>query len=399
VINPLPAFNPCSPQFLSVIELSMNSPTHFATPEEVGLVPARWEAVRQQVLNRCSDGTLPSAGIIAGRSGAIVEPFFAGQQRLDQTAPIRDDAAFLVASITKPIVAMAALILIERGQMALSDKVIEYIPEFGKNGKNGIRIRHLVTHTSGLPDMLPNNVELREQEAPLSAFVAGTCECELDFAPGKGVKYQSMGLAILGEIVQRVSGMTCAEFVSQEIFEPLGMADSHLGVPGEWFAGDDPIANRIAEIQVPEVQQDAVWNWNRPYWRQLGAPWGGLVTTPGDLAKFCNMMLGHSETAVLAPATIRSATRNQIEVMPDVPEVDRRTRGWGLGWRLSWPAHSANFGDFLGPNTYGHWGATGTVLWIDPDLDAFFVLLTTRPQEPHGKYLAQISNMAAAAFA
>jgi CubicO group peptidase (beta-lactamase class C family) len=377
---------------------SQPSNLRFAQPEEVEINPARWQAVCRQVDERCADGALPAVGMIAGQGGLCIEPYHAGQQTIDGDSPIRNDAAFLVASITKPIVVMAALILIERGQMALSDKVIEYLPEFGKHGKNGVRIRHLVTHTSGLPDMLPNNVELREQQAPLSAFVAGTCECELDFAPGTGVKYQSMGLAILGEIIQRVSGMTCAEFVAREIFAPLGMADSHLGVPADWFVGDTPQSDRIAEIKTPDAQAAAVWNWNGPYWRQLGAPWGGLVTTASDLAKFCQMMLGHSESPVLSPATIRAATRNQIELMPDVPEVDRRTRGWGLGWRLSWPAHSANFGDFLGPNTFGHWGATGTVLWVDPDQDTFFVLLTTRPQEPHGKHLAQISNMAACIF-
>jgi CubicO group peptidase (beta-lactamase class C family) len=372
--------------------------TQFTLPQDLGLNPVRWDAVCRQLDDRCGDGTLPSAGMIAGRGPMLTKPYLAGHQTVDARVRIREDAAFLVASITKPVVAMAALTLIERGQMALSDKVIEYIPEFGTNGKNAVRIRNLVTHTSGLPDMLPNNVELREQQSPLSAFVEGTCKCELDFAPGKGVKYQSMGLAILGEIIQRVAGIPCSDYVTREIFQPLGMHDSHLGVPPTWFEGDSPECDRIAEIKVPEQQEDAVWNWNRPYWRQLGAPWGGLITTPRDLAIFCQMMLGHSEADILSPATIRSATRNQIEVMPDVPEVDRRTRGWGLGWRLSWPAHSANFGDFLGPKTYGHWGATGTVLWIDPDLDAFFILLTTRPQEPHGKYLAQISNMAAASF-
>ena len=370
----------------------------FSQPQDVGLNAARWEAACRQVAFRCDDRTFPSAGMIAGRGKLVVAPFLAGRQAVDGDDPIRDDATFLVASITKPIVAMAALTLIERGQMSLSDKVIEYIPEFGRNGKNGVRIRNLVTHTSGLPDMLPNNVELRERQSPLSAFVEGTCNCELEFAPGNGVKYQSMGFAILGEIIQRVSGLSCAEYVSQEIFQPLGMSDSHLGVPASWFEGEAPECARIAEIKVPEEQQNTNWNWNGAYWRQLGAPWGGLVTTTSDLAKFCRMMLGHGDADILSPATIRAATRNQLDVMPDVPEVDRRTRGWGLGWRLSWPAHSANFGDFLGRNTYGHWGATGTVLWIDPDSESFFILLTTRPQEPHGKYLAQISNMAAAAF-
>lgn len=365
---------------------------------DAGLNEARWSAACGQLRAWCEDGTLPSATLIAGRGDVTVAPVIYGSQDLQKTTPIRDDACFLVASITKPIVASTALMLVERGQLVLSDKVIDYIPEFGRNGKNGIRIRHLLTHTSGLPDMLPNNVELREAGSPLSAFVEGTCECELDFAPGKGSRYQSMGLAILGEIIQRVSGVPCAEFVRQEIFEPLGMSDSHLGLPDAWFDEEPRQADRVAQIRIPAEQEGKAWSWNERYWLQLGAPWGGLVTTASDLARFCRMMLGRSDVDVLSPATIQAATCNQLEEMPDVPEVARRTKPWGLGWRLNWPAHSANFGDFLGPRTYGHWGATGTVLWIDPDQAAFMVLLTTCPQEPHGTWLAKISNMVAAAF-
>ncbi len=128
---------------------------------------------------------------------------------------------------------------------------------------------------------------------------------------------------------------------------------------------------------------------------------GGLLTTPADLARFAQMMLNQGtfeNTRLLSPASIRTATRNQLQAMRGVPEEDRRVKPWGLGWRLHWPVHSANFGDLLGPNTYGHWGATGTVMWIDPELDAFAILFTTQPQEPHGKALARLSNVIASAF-
>jgi CubicO group peptidase (beta-lactamase class C family) len=91
-------------------------------------------------------------------------------------------------------------------------------------------------------------------------------------------------------------------------------------------------------------------------------------------------------------------TTNQLAAMPQVPEQERRGRPWGLGWRLNWPAHSANFGDLLGPRAYGHWGATGTLVWIDPDTEAFFVLFTTQPQEPEGRLLARLSNVISSAL-
>ena len=372
----------------------------FASCREAGVSEDRWAAACDLLKGFCSDGTISAAGLIVGRGAALLEPSLFGKQTLNGSDSIRDDAVFLVASITKPIVASALLLLVERGQLTLSDKVIDYVPEFGRNGKNAVRLRHLLTHTSGLPDMLPNNIELRRSHAPLSAFVDGTCEVELDFAPGRAVRYQSMGFAMLGEIIQRVSGVTCAEFVRREIFEPLGMLDSWLGLPESWFEGETPAVDRVAEIQVPDDMAGEDWNWNGRYWRMLGAPWGGLLTTPVDLARFCQMMLGcpASGEQILSPATIRAATRNQLESMPDVPETDRRTKPWGLGWRLNWPSHSANFGDFLGTRTYGHWGATGTVLWIDPEQETFAVLLTTKPQEPHGTWLARVSNAVTASF-
>jgi CubicO group peptidase (beta-lactamase class C family) len=104
------------------------------------------------------------------------------------------------------------------------------------------------------------------------------------------------------------------------------------------------------------------------------------------------------DAPIISRAAVRAATRNQFDSMREIPADDRRTRPWGLGWRLNWGAHSANFGDFLGPRAYGHWGATGTLMWIDPDLDASVILLTTQPQEPEGGYLARASNAIAAAM-
>jgi CubicO group peptidase (beta-lactamase class C family) len=107
------------------------------------------------------------------------------------------------------------------------------------------------------------------------------------------------------------------------------------------------------------------------------------------------MMLNHGRFEghqILSPMTVDAATANQLEPLRDVPEIDRRCKAWGYGWRLHWPAHSANFGDLVGPNTYGHWGATGTVLWIDPDREVFVIIFTTEPQEPLGTYIARLSN-------
>jgi CubicO group peptidase (beta-lactamase class C family) len=313
---------------------------------------------------------------------------------------LRDDSLFLVASITKPIVAAGVMLLVEQGQVSLDTRVEKLIPEFARNGVHQTTLRHLLTHTSGLPDQLPENAELRASRAPLSRFVAGACRVDLSFAPGKGVQYQSTGYALLGEVIERVSGRSCAAFLRDEVFAPLQMRDTELGAPQSWFAGTPPVIDRVPEIHVPPDQYLSTWGWNSEYWRRLGAPWGGVLSTTADIARFawCWLNAGRGPRgSVWSPATIAASSRNQLHAFAELPEAERRTRGWGFGWRLSWPGHSACLGDLLSPEAYGHWGATGTVLWIDPTLDLFAVVLTTEPAACHNGVLTRLSNLIAAA--
>lgn len=372
-------------------------------PEEVGLRRPAWNHCQTLLRSWTERDLIPAAGVVVGKGDRMIAPLLSGRQKLnDPHGTLRSDAIFLIASITKPIVAMGACLLIERGQLLLGDRVHDLLPEFAGERKYGATLRHLLTHTSGLPDMLPNNRQLRMAGAPLISFVEDTCDCEPAFPPGRGVQYQSMGFALLGEIITRVSGKPCAQFLKDEIFDPLGMSDTALGAPDSWFAGAEPKAARIPEVRVPQDQKEGHdWNWNSRYWRSLGAPWGGLLTTPADLGKFAALMLNRGMVdgkTILSAASVDSAVRNQLEPMRDVPEEDRRCKPWGLGWRLNWPAHSENFGDLLSPVTYGHWGATGTVFWIDPAAGVWAVILTTQPMEPQGRYLARLSNAIAAAF-
>lgn len=361
----------------------------------------RW----QQALNLAAEWAVarkaPAITLVTGTRDRIEGPASFGSLTIGGAVALPAKPIYLIASITKPIVALAALRLIEQGRLTLSDRVTDYIPEFGKHGKYPVEVRHLLTHTSGLPDMLPQNSVLRAGHAPLADFVAGTCEIVPSFPPGRGVQYQSMGFAVLAAILEKIDGRSCARLLQDELFGPLDMVDTALGAPDDWFEPGGRI-ERVPEIHVSAEQARLDWNWNSRYWRQLGAPWGGLFTTADDLARFAQMLLrrGRIETGrlLLAPATIVAATMNQLQCMKDVPEDERRCRPWGLGWRLNWPAHSANFGDLLGPRTYGHWGATGTVMWIDPEAGTFCIILSTEPQEPTGFFLARLSNAVAAAW-
>lgn len=363
----------------------MPRPT-IAAPARAGFSAERLGLASGLLARWAASGEVPAAALCVGGRGAVVEPRPSGIASAD--------SLFLVASLTKPIVACAAALLVERGELVLDDPVERFLPEFTGEGRDEVRLRHLLTHTSGLPDQLPENESLRAAHQPLSAFVAGACRTPLLFRPGARVRYQSMGFALLGAIIENVAGVPLPEFLRREFFEPLGMADTALGAP----------ADRLGRL-VPSVLEpgkpEADWDWNSAYWRGLGAPWGGLVTTPLDLARFSLAMLGDGalgRTRILSPASVRAMTTNALIGFPELPEADRRCRPWGLGWRLRWPGRSENFGDLLGPNAYGHWGATGTVWWIDPDADAFAVILTNAPGGDDGRHLARASAAVAAAL-
>jgi CubicO group peptidase (beta-lactamase class C family) len=362
--------------------------------EAPGWLPGRLERAHDLLERWTQAGQIPGAALCVGRGAEAAAPRFFGRQA-PEGAAIRPDALFLVASISKPVTATAVMLLVERGALALDDPVADFVPSFAQNGKHEVRVRHLLTHTSGLPDMLADNDALRAAHAPLEAFVEAIVRLPLLFPPGTQVRYQSMGFAMLAEVVHQVAGVALPEFLRSEVFGPLDMHDTSLGWSPEKAA-------RIAAVRLSREQQATDWNWNTPYWLGFGAPWGGLITSPADFARFCRMILGGGQLdgrRVLSPATVRAMTSNQLAAMPQAPAEDARCRPWGLGWRLNWPGHSANFGDLLGPRAYGHWGATGTLCWLDPEADAFAIIFTTQPQGDQGHFLARISNVVAAALA
>ena len=146
-------------------------------PEQINLDPHRLQyaySLLDQWTTVGNPPPVPGAAILVGRNGKIIEPRFFGKQGPEQGAPaIRRDGMFLLASITKPFTYLAALKLVERGELILSDLVTRYIPDFAAHHKENIQVHHLFTHTSGMPDMLPDNVKLRQQLAPLKTFIQG----------------------------------------------------------------------------------------------------------------------------------------------------------------------------------------------------------------------------------
>lgn len=378
----------------------MKSDSHeflvISSPEDAGMHPEGWSQVLS-LAQRLTQTVLPGLAFQVTVRGKSAGEYQFGRQSPSPSARLLpSNSIFLSASLTKPIVAMAALKLVERGIISLADPVADYLPQITDAGKKGLTIRHLLTHTSGLPDQLPNNRALRMTLSPLQRFIDGACTVPLDFPPGRGTQYQSMGFVLLAAVMEAVTRTPLPQFLDRELFKPLRMEDTVLGAPDDWFELGGR-SSRLAIVDPPEEQLGGDdWNWNSRYWLQLAAPWGGMLTTTADMILFSQMMLDGGTNGlnkVFSQATIQAATTNQLMGYPDLPEADRRCRGWGFGWRMHWPAHSTSFGDLLGPRTYGHWGATGTLHWIDPDRQAAAVLLSTLPLEKgSGPALTKLSN-------
>lgn len=368
-----------------------------APPQEIGLDRSRLERA-YDLLASWTDGPqapLPGGAILVGRNGKIVEPRFFGRQGPEADAPpIRRDGVFLLASITKPVTYTAGMMLVERGLLNLSDPVTRYVPEFAAHHKDDTLVLHLFTHTSGLPDMPPNNLDLRRRHAPLSEFLQAALAAVPLFRAGTNYQYQSLGTLVVAELVQRLSGMTIHDFLRREIFEPLAMTSSGLGSRG--LDGE-----RLVRLQTAKEHEGTNFGWNSRYWQELGAPWGGMFSAPEDLAVLCQLFLNGGEVGgvrLLAPGTVEAMTSNRLDDQPELPEPIRRTKPWGLGWRLNHRAADDTFGDLLGPRAYGHLGATGTMCWVDPDRQGFCVLLTTAPRDNAPWRLVHLSNAVAAAF-
>ena len=290
-------------------------------------------------------------------AAAVLHVRHAGNELSRAFGLARADMPFLIASPTKPMTAAAVLWLRDRRELALDHPVTKYLPAFSGGERSSVTIHHLLTHTSGLPDMLPENNELRSQHAPLSEFVARTCRTPLLFQPGAKVSYQSMGVLLAAAIVEKVTGEPMPGFMARTVFSPLGMRQTSFGLGGRTIA-------ETAQCQVPAAERSD-WDWNSPYWRNLAAPWGGAHATARDLAAFLDAFVSPADT-VLSAATRREMIAIQTGTL--------RPR-----FGLAWQREPGAFGRTCSADTFGHSGSTGTTSWHDPATATTFVLLTTKP--------------------
>ncbi|MDI7248206.1 MAG: serine hydrolase domain-containing protein [Bacillota bacterium] len=315
----------------------------------------------------CALGEIPGAAWAFGTGSGIVGWGACGFAMVHpEKRPMRPDTLFDLASVTKCVAtATATMLLIERGMMRLDDPVAEFIPGFAESGKENVTIRHLLTHTSGLPAW----ADLYLRASSPQDMIAGISKMPLEHEPGSKVVYSCLGFIILGEVVGRVAGRPMDALLADEVFAPLGMADTCFNPPeaARGRAAATENCKWRGRVLVGEVHDENAF--------AMGGVSGnaGLFSTARDLAVFCQMLLGEGSLGgvrVLSPATVRAMTRDHTGA--------RLGECRGLGWAVRGDGVVSSAGDLMSPRAFGHTGFTGTSIWIDPELDIFAVLLTNR---------------------
>jgi serine-type D-Ala-D-Ala carboxypeptidase len=343
------------------------------TPKSVGMSSERLAKIDHVIQRGIKAGGYPGAAVVVGRRGAAVwEKGFGRLGWSSSSLPVSaEKTIYDLASLTKVVGTTTALmVLYDEGKISLDAPVAQYLPDFTGGAKDRVTVRMLLEHRSGLPA----GRDIWRMAATPAEARAVVISTPLACDPGRCYEYSDLGADILGFVVESVSGQRLDEFLSQRVWQPLGMTDTY-------FLPADSLRTRIAptELAPPrgyplrgEVHDENAF--------ALGGVAGhaGLFSTAADLSVFAQMMLNGGEyngTRIVADST--------------VVLFSKRAAGTrALGWDTC--GGSGSCGQYLGEDAYGHTGFTGTSLWIDPERDMFVVLLTNRVHDARARRPAKV---------
>jgi uncharacterized protein YbbC (DUF1343 family) len=317
-------------------------------------------------------GQVPGAVILIGNREKVLYRCALGLRALKpKRVPMTSDTIFDVASLTKVIATTTAFMqLIETGKVRLDDPITKHWQEFNTNGKEQIRVRHLLAHYSGLR----SGLELRPDWSGYEEGLKKVTEEKPISIPGTAFSYSDINFQILGEVIQRISGQSLDQYCDEHIFRPLGMRDT-------LFKPSPDLYHRIAPTQWDRATgQMCRGTVHDGVASRMGGVAGhaGLFSTADDLSIFATMMLNGGrfhDVKILDPSTIEKMTA------PQSPSDRVPLRG--LGWDIDGPLAS-NRDELFPAGSYGHTGFTGTGIWIDPISETYVIILTSR-LHPIGK--------------
>lgn len=350
--------------FSTILLLSVSSIAAAAVQKEPKTKPAaakesvNFAPVDALVQEQVNDFGITGAVLLIGHNGRVVHQKAFGYRALSpRHEPMTTDTIFDLASLTKVVATTPSVMrLLQYGQIRLEEPLARHIPDFGMNGKDSITIRQLLTHFSGLPPDLELNVPWSGQDA---AFRMAH-EAKLQWPAGAQFVYSDVNFIELGELVQRLSGLSLDKYAEVHIFQPLGMKHTRFLPPRSW-------APKIAETLAIDDKRILRGIVHDPTAERMGGVAGhaGVFSTAGDLALYAQTLIDRRK--ILTPDIIAKMTTPQQP--PNAVEVR------GLGWDIDSP-FSTNRGALLPVGSFGHTGYTGTSMWVDPYSNTYIILLT-----------------------
>jgi CubicO group peptidase (beta-lactamase class C family) len=326
-------------------------------------VPARWAPLAEYLEASVTGHAFPGAVIAIGRRDSVLFLHPVGRLNYLGGAPVTPRTEYDLASLTKVVgLTTAAMMLVDEGKLDLDVPVTRYVPAFVAGG-DSVTVRHLLTHSSGLPAWRPFFQRVHSR-AEMFALVNAE---PLEAAPGSRMAYSDLGAMLLTEVVEGITGTRLDRFLASRLFRPLGMRDTRYLPPRGWRA-------RIAPTEVDttwrhRLVRGEVHDENAA---SMGGVSGhaGLFSTAPDLARFVQMLMrgGSAQT----PRQLVRAETVALFTRADRPGFSSRALGWDT------PSENSSAGSSLSAHAFGHTGFTGTSIWVDPEQDLFVILLTNR---------------------
>jgi CubicO group peptidase (beta-lactamase class C family) len=372
------------------------------TPQEAGLCPQRAERLLTVLRSEVARQRLPGAVAVIARRGQLA--LYEAVGTLDPAAgtPMPPDAIFRIYSMTKPVVSVAALMLMEQGELLLSDPVARYLPEYGKqqvanlvDGAGQLQpvrqpatVQDLLRHTAGLTYEFMGSAPVQRQYAQArigsrersnAAFCHELAALPLMFEPGTHWEY-GRATDVLGRVVEVISGQTLGQFLQTQIFAPLGMTETGFFVPPEHHAR---IAEPFARDPEGGVQMRVI-DVRQPVALESGG--GGLISTAMDYARFLQFMLSRGQLGgvrLLGSRTVDFMTADHLGDIPVFGPASRALLSPGHGFGLG-VAVRKRLGVASMPGSPGsyHWGGmAGTTFFVDPAEDLFAILMLQAPNQ------------------
>jgi CubicO group peptidase (beta-lactamase class C family) len=360
----------------------------------VGMDPRRLVRLDSLLLAAVGDSASPGLAIAVGRHGKLVRlRAFGRSDWEDDAMPVTPASIFDMASVTKvSATTSAAMILAESGRLDLDSPVVGYLPWWsaGDPRREEVTVRQLLIHRGGLPPFIRFFLDAEGREA----FQRAIGGLPLEYTPGDSTVYSDIGMMTVAFIVEELTGMGLDEFLEQRVWGPLGMLDTG-------FRPDSSLLPRILPTEVDDYYRfthvHGVVHDENAYALGGVAGHAGLFSSARDLAVLAQTLLNGgvvppcsgepgsgTPCSGVRPGPVRIAAPTSVDLFTRRHD---ESASRALGWDT--PAEGNSAGDYLSEEAFGHTGFTGTSFWVDPELDLFVVLLTSRtnPTRENGKHV------------